>query len=318
MLLIHRLVCATAFALCTASTWVTAGIVQTGVRAFAQDIPSGVLFIANTDGSLACCLTTASRTVTAVAGDATATSLAQADSLNGTLKQKVSASVAASRYVVGRNSGGSSAATMEGSINLIGPVPGLATFMGVLDGTYNIVTPAPFNFPDLNNSIRMQHRFSVGSRTANSPAAPPFQGDQYFSCCGTGTFSIPFTWTQLVNPGDQIYFSLSLLSSVQAVAGLVDFDATNTFKITGIGLPPGYSFTSDATGFLSQFGAPTVPVDPGTPPVGQVPEPGTLLLIGLAGMLAVATRRPGSAKHGAGRAQHFQSFRPTLSPDSFA
>ena len=80
---------------------------------------------------------------------------------------------------------------------------------------------------------------------------------------------------------------------MRAVAGLVDLDATNTFKITGIGLPPGYSFTSDSTGFLSQFGAPTVPVDPGTPPVGHVPEPGSLLLVGLAGMLVAATRRRG-------------------------
>ena len=41
-------------------------------------------------------------------GNATATSLGQADLLNGTLRQKLSASVAASQYVVGRNSGGSS------------------------------------------------------------------------------------------------------------------------------------------------------------------------------------------------------------------
>ena len=189
---------------------------------------------------------------------------------------------------------------MQGSINLMGPVPGLATFMAVLEGTYNIVTPAPFNFQDLNNSVRIQYVFSVGSRSANSPAAPPFQDERYFFCCGAGTFSIPFTWTQLVNPGDQVNFNLSLRTNVSAVAGMVDFDATNTFKITGIGLPPGYSFTSDATGFLSQFGAPPVPVDPGTPPVGQLPEPGSLLLVGLAGMLAAATRRRGlSANIGA-------------------
>ena len=178
---------------------------------------------------------------------------------------------------------------MSGSINLAGPVPGLAMFMAVLEGTYDIVTPAPFNFQSLDNSIRMQHTFSIGSRTANSPAAPPFQGDQYFFCCGTGSFSIPFTWTQLVNPGDQIDFNLFLNTDVATVAGIVDFDATNTFKITDISLPPGYTFTSDATGFLSQFGAPPVVINPGT----QVPEPGTLLLIGLAGVLAVVARRPG-------------------------
>lgn len=287
----HKLACAMAFALCTASTWVTAGLVQTGVRAFAQDRPSGATFIANSDGSLACCLPTASSTVTAVAGNASATSMAQANSLNGTLREKISANVAASQFVVGRNSGGSSASNMQGDINLAGPLPGLATFTAVLQGTYNIVTPAPFNFQSLDNSIRMQHTFSVGSRFANSPARPPFQDDQYFFCCGAGTFSIPLSWTQLVNPGDVIHFNLFMKTDVSAVAGIVDFDATNTFKITGIGLPPGYSFTSDATGFLSQFGAPTVPVDPGTPPVGRVPEPGSLLLVGLAGMLAAVTRR---------------------------
>lgn len=295
MLLKHRLACIVAFALCATSTWVTAGIVQVGVRAFASDTPSGVPFIANTDGSLACCLTAASRTVTAVAGNATATAMAQADSLNGTLKEKVSASVAANQFVIGRNSGGTAGANMEGGIHLTGPLPGLATFMAVLQGTYNIVTPAPFDFQSLDNSIRIQYNFFIGSLSANSPALPPFQSQQYFYCCGAGSFSIPFTWTQLVNPGDQIDFNLYLKTDVSVVAGIVNFDATNTFKITGIGLPPGYSFTSDATGFLSQFGAPTVPVDPGTPPVGQVPEPGSLLLVGLAGMLAVATRRRGSS-----------------------
>ena len=284
-----------------------------GLGAYASDAPSGVQFIEHSDGSPACCLTTASRAVTAVAGDATATLMAQADSLNGTLKEKASASVAASRFVIGRNSGGEVSAYMEGSINLIGPVPGLATFMGVLEGTY-IVTPAPSNFQGAQNSIRVVYDFSVGSLTAHSPARPPFADRQYFFCCGTGTFSIPFTWTQLVNPGDPINFNLYLRTDVSAVAGIVDFDATNTFKITGIGLPQGYSFTSDATGFLSQFGAPTVPVDP---PGTQIPEPGTLLLIGLAGMLAVAKRRPGSAKHLAGRAQHFQSFRLFVSPNPF-
>lgn len=295
MLSSHKIACTVAVVLCAASTWVTAGIVQVGGRAYASDTPSGVQFIDSTDGSLACCLPTASRTVTATAGNATATSMAQADSLNGTLREKVSASVAGSQYVIGRNSGGASIANMQGDINLAGPLPGLATFTAVLQGSYNIVTPAPFNFQSLDNSIRMQHTFSVGSRFANSPARPPFQDDQYFFCCGAGTFNIPLSWTQLVNPGDVIHFNLFMKTDVSVVAGIVDFDATNTFKITGIGLPPGYSFTPDATGFLSQFGAPTVPVDPGTPPVGQVPEPGSLLLVGLAGMLAAATRRRGSS-----------------------
>ena len=135
MLLKYRLACIVALALCATSTYVTAGTVQVGVRAYASDLPSGVQFLANTDGSPACCITTASRTVTAVAGNATATALAQADSLNGTLKEKVSASVAASKFVIGRNSGGTAGATMEGSITLAGPLPGLATFGAVLQGS---------------------------------------------------------------------------------------------------------------------------------------------------------------------------------------
>ena len=282
MLLKHRLMCTALVALCTASTGAIAGIVQVGVRAFAGDTPSGVPYIINTDGSLACCLTTASHAASAVAGNAAASAMAQADALNGTLKEKLSASVAASQYAVGRNSGGSASGNMQGSINLAGPLPGMATFGGVLEGTYNIVTPAPFNFQSLDNSVRIQYSFYVGNSFFNSPALPPFQGDQYFFCCGAGTFSIPFTWTQLVNPGDQIDFNLYLKTDVSAVAGLVDFDATNTFKITNIDLPTGYSFTSDATGFLSQFGA---------TPVAQVDEPQTLLLIGLGGLLAATARR---------------------------
>ena len=291
MVLNHRLACAMAFALCTASTWVTAGIVQTGVRAFASDGPSGAAFIANIDGSLACCLPTASSTVTATAGNATATSMAQGNSLNGTLREKINASVAASQFVITRNSGASSAASMEGDITLSGSSPGMATFAGVLDGTYNI---GPVPAGTFGQSVRIQYSFSIGSRFYNNPLLPPFQDDLFFNAAGPGTFNIPFSWTQPVNPGDVIHFILILRTDVSAVAGLVDFDATNTFKITQIGLPPGYSFTSDATGFLSQFGAPSVPVDPGTPPVGQVPEPGSLLLVGLAGMLAAATRRRGS------------------------
>lgn len=282
MLLKHRLGCAVAVALCIASTWATAGIVQTGVRTFAADLPSGVQFIANTDSSLACCLTTASSTLTTVAGNAAATALAEADSLKGALKQRVSASVAAIQFVIGRNSGGTAGSHMEGSINLAGPLPGLATFGGVLQGTYNIVTPAPFDFPSLNNSVRIDYSFFVGSSTANSPASPPFRNQEHFFCCGAGTFSIPFSWSQLVNPGDRIDFNLNLLTDVSAVAGVVDFDATNTFNITNIDLPTGYSFTSDATGFLSQFGAPTV---------AGVGEPATLLLVGIGGIFAAATRR---------------------------
>ena len=286
MRLKHRLACMAAAALCTISTSVTAGIVQVGVRTFAGDFPAGLPYVVSTDGSLACCLTTASRTVTATAGSATATSMAEANSLNGTLKERISANVAVTEFVIGRNSGGSSSAAMQGDITLSGPLPGMATFAGVLEGVYNIGTRP---FPSLDQSVRIQYAVSIGNRFDNSPARPPFQDDMYFFDFGPRTFNIPFSWTQMVNPGDVMHFDFYLRTEVSAVAGSVDFDATNTFKITDISLPPGYTFTSDATGFLSQFGAPPVVINPGT----QVPEPGTLLLIGLAGVLAVVARRPG-------------------------
>ena len=289
MLFKYRLACAVAVALCTASTWVAAGYVSTGVRAYASDTPSGVQFIDSFDGSLSCCLPAASSTVTLTAGNATATLMAQADSLTGTLRQKLNASVAASQDVIGRYSGGASNAYFEGNITLSGPSAGMATFAGILDGTYNIGTRP---FPFLDQSIRIQYYVSIGNRFDNNPSRPPYQDELLFTSFGPGTFSIPFSWTQLVSPGDVMHFAFNLRTDVSAVAGLVDFDATNTFKITQIGLPPGYSFTSDATGFLSRFGAPGGPVDP--PPVGQLPEPGSLLLVGLAGMLAAAIRRWGS------------------------
>ena len=293
MLSKHRLACTMAFGVCTVSTWATAGIVHVGIRTYASDGPSGLSFSANTDGSPSCCIPTASRTVTTVVGNARATSLAQADSLAGTIKERLSASVAASDYVIGRDSGGSSSASMQGDINLFGPAPGMATFAGVLDGTYNI---GPRPFPSLDQSIRVQYSISIGNSSANSPGRPPFQDDFYFTDFGPGTFNIPFSWTQMVNPGDMMHFDLYLKTDVSAVAGLVDFDATNTFKITDITLPPGYSFTPDSNGFLSQFSAPPVIVNPGT----QVPEPGTLVLMSLAGMLAVVTRRHGSLRRTVG------------------
>ena len=288
MLLRHTLACTMALGLCTVSTGVTAGSVQVGVRTFAADAPSGLSFSADTDGNPSCCIPAASRTVTTVVGNATATSMAQADSLTGTVKDKLSAKVTASDSVIGRNSGGPSSASMEGGIHLSGPSPGMATFAGVLEGTDPIGTRL-FAAPD--KSARIQYYVSISNSSDSSSASSAFQDDLYFTDFGPGTFNIPFSWTKMVSPGDVMHFDLYLRTDVSAVAGLVDFDATNTFKITDIDLPSGYSFTPDATGFLSQFGAPPIIVVPPNAVPGSV----TLLPIGLAGMLALVARRQGRA-----------------------
>jgi len=272
-------ICVLALGLSAVSQSGHAAEAQVGVRTFASDVPSGVPFIVNTDGSPATGFAVASRSVTAVAGDSSSSAQASADALSGAVREKLDANVAASKFIIGRNAGGSSSASMRGSINLVGPAaPGLATFTASLDGSYDISTPAPFNYPSADNSVAMFYTFQVGD-------SPQFNNNQasYFFCCSPGTFSIPFSWTQLVNAGDSILFDLYLRTDVSAVAGFSNFDASNTFKITGIDLPPGYSFTPDSDGFLSQFGSQT--------PTPSVPEPESALLLGLGLVLMAATQR---------------------------
>jgi hypothetical protein len=273
-------ICVLALGLCAVSQSGHAAEAQVGVRTFAWDTPSGVPFIVNTDGSPATGFAVASRSVTAVAGNSSSSAQASADALSGAVREKLDADVAASQYIIGRNAGGSSSASMTGSINLVGPAPpGLATFTASLDGSYDISTPAPFNYPSIDNSVAMFYTFQVG----DSPQFNNNNQASYFFCCSPGTFSIPFSWTQLVNAGDSILFDLYLKTDVSAVAGFSHFDASNTFKITGVDLPPGYSFTSDSDGFLSQFGSQTPPA--------SVPEPESALLLGLGLVLMTVTQR---------------------------
>lgn len=156
----------------------------------------------------------------------------------------------------------------------------------MLEGSYDITTPPPFDYPSADNSVAMDYHFRVGD-------SPEFHNTSklYYFCCSPGTFSIPFTWTQMVSAGDAIVFDFYLRSDLVTVAGLAEFDASNTFKVTGIDLPDGYSFTSDSDGFLSKFGA--------APPPTSVPEPASSLLLGLGLTLMAATRRRCTAKAGA-------------------
>lgn len=267
--------CLLALGLSAVSQFGHAALAQVAVRAFGMDLPSGVDFTVNTAGTPSG-PAVASRSVTAVAGNSSSYAQATADPLSGVVREKLGAEVVASHYVVGRHAGGSTTASMSGSINLVGPAsPGFATFTAVLEGSYNVVTPAPFDYPSVDNSIAMNYTFRVGDSPEFHNTAPV-----YYFCCTPGTFSIPFSWTQLVSAGDSIFFDLYLDVDVLTVAGLSQFDASNTFKITGVGLPDGYSFTSDASGFLSEFRA----------PVSSVPEPASSLLVGL-GLTAIAASR---------------------------
>lgn len=252
-----------------------AALAQVAVRAFGMDTPSGVGFTVNTAGTPSG-PALASRSVTAVAGNSSSYAQATADPFSGVVREKLGATVAASSYVVGRHAGGSSTASMSGSINLAGPAsPGFATFTAVLEGSYNVVTPPPFDYASLDNSVAMNYTFRVGD-------SPEFHNIDpvYYFCCGPGAFSRGFSWTQLVSAGDSIFFDLYLDVDVLTVAGLSQFDASNTFKITGVDLPDGYSFTSDASGFLSQFAA----------SVSSVPEPTSSFLVGL-GLTVIAVSR---------------------------
>lgn len=264
-----------------------AAVAQVSVRAFASDAPSGVQFTVNTDGSPATGFAVASKSVTAVAGDSSSYAQASADALSGAVREKLGAGVAASKYIIGRAAGGSSSASMRGGINLVGPaLPGLATFTAVLEGSYDISTPAPFNYPSADNSVAMDYMFQVGN-------SPSFNNTSklYYFCCSPGTFSIPFSWTQMVSAGDFILFDFYLRTDVVTVAGLTNFDASHTFKVTGVDLPDGYSFTPDSDGFLSQFGT--------APPVSSVPEPQSSLLLGLGLMLMATARQHRTTQAGA-------------------
>jgi PEP-CTERM motif len=265
----RKLLSVVAVSLCACTSSAYAATAQVGVNTFASDLPSSVEYTKDSAGSPASGETFATRSVTTTAGNSTAFANAEADARKGTLKATVGASVAASSFVIGRNSGSNASAAMDGAISLVGPAtPGPATFTAVLEGTYSVAGQ-----DILDNRALLHYEFTVGN-------SPQMNGDPEYPCCGAGAFSIPFTWTQTVNPGDSITFTLYLKSQAFAVAGTSGLDISNTFKITGITLPTGYSYNSDAQGFLSEFS------------LAPVPEPETyaLMLAGL-GILGAVIRR---------------------------
>lgn len=177
--------------------------------------------------------------------------------------------VAADSYLPGRNAFASSSTSLIGSIGILGVgPPQVATFGGVFEGLYSF-TPSTSD-----SSIGIDYAFRVGS-------SPLFHGRLDYGRT-TGKFSIPFIWTQTVQQDDMIEFDLFLSGTASVAFGVAELDALNTFKITTIDLPPGYSFRPDADGFLSKFGA--------AAPITPVPEPATWALFS-AGLALLAWRR---------------------------
>lgn len=262
--------------LCAGLAWplTHAGEVGIVVRTFAQDFPAVPGGSERTDGGRATAPPVASFLVNSAAGDSTALSQVDANALTGAAHARFLSVVSADRYLVGRNAFASGGFNMTGTIGIVGAaLPGLATFTALLEGAYTFSNPTELS------TVHLDYSFQVG-------ASPDLHGviDQSRT---SGLFSVPFTWTQLVQAGDTIPFNLSFTGNASSLAGTTDLDVLNTFKITGIDLPAGLAFTPDAQGFLSQFAVPGV---------SPVPEPSSMLLLAI-GMVAVgATKRRGIAR----------------------
>jgi hypothetical protein len=254
-----------AIALAAAAPLVQAAEASVGVRTYAQDAPALPAWDEDTASGRSSQPPAVSFAVNSIYGDSSASAQGAADARTGALKAKFSAMVAGDRELVGRGATANGALSLVGDINIVGAAPsGVATFNALLGGVYATRSDS------FNSTIGVNYSFQVGT-------SPEFNGRLDYSR-GAGTFSIPFTWTQTVHPGDVIGFSAFMRASVTAALGVADLDVLNTFKITGVDLPPGYSFTPDADGFLSQFG------------VTPVPEPATAVLFA-AGLLLVGWAR---------------------------
>lgn len=257
-----------ALMMATAAT-VQAAEVRVGARATAIDI--GHDFVANSsEGSAGRVQGTPpllSLSTSAGAGIVGSFSSAAANAYTGQISGMVQSVVGDTVPLAGRGGSATSIGSMEGSITVSGPAPGMASFSAVIEGDYNFGS-APERFFNtgyiegygiIGDVYHGLERVNFDPRTSN------------------GVFSYNLTWTLPVEPGQTLDMSFYLNMGVVSSVDIANVSMLHTFKLTAIDLPVGYSYTSDAEGFLSEF----------TP---SVPEPASATLL-LAGAMALAWRR---------------------------
>ena len=249
--------------------------VQVGVRISAMDIGYDTVILS--DGGFAGPVQgTVPRTsffVQGSSGVVLSSSFMQADALTGQMRGNLLSSVSSGDTTPRPGRGGSATGTasMTGSITLAGSAPpGLATFAGIFEGAYNFGTANT----RYNNSASVEGYGIVGD---------VYQGINridFNAFTGAGLFGVPLSWTVAVQPGQRLDMSFYMRAALISVVGITTIDIGNTFKLTSISLPAGYTYAPDAQGFLSQF----------VPSVVPEPTSGTLLLAGLGGVAGLLRR----------------------------
>jgi hypothetical protein len=208
----------------------------------------------------------------------------QTNAYTGQIKGSAVSMVGADVPAAGRGGSARFSGSMMGSITLgSAGMPGMATFSAVVEGAYNFGT-SPSRF---SNTAYIESNGVVGDqyRGVNRVDFDPFTG--------AGLFSFPLTWTLAVQPGQRIDMSFYVLAGLASVVDKTEVNMLNTFKLTAIDLPDGYTYTSDASDFLSQFSTAAVPE----------PSPAGLFALGLVALvwrrLPAVSPTPGHRHHNA-------------------
>ena len=249
----------------------SAAEVQVSVAATAIDPPNG--FVANTAGGTAGPVQGTQPVVSfgtsATSGIVSSSAGMQADAYTGQIRGNVLSTVGSLAPAGASGGSATSIASMNGSITLgSAGLPGMATFSAVVEGSYDFGSSA---------SRFMNSAFIE----ANGVIGDVYRGFDRFNFdpfTGAGFFSFPLTWAVPVQPGQRLDMSFYVRMGVISAVGATDIDMLNSFKLTSLNLPGGYTYTPDAQGFLSQF----------TPSV--VPEPASGLLL-IAGLLTLLRKR---------------------------